>query len=561
MKRSLSLIIIATTFLNFTASIASSETLILTNAKIYTVDKNRSWAEAIAIDDNGIIIAVGSEKAVFNSISADIKIIDLNGRMMLPGFQDVHLHAIEAGVNSKLCLFDAFDSLDGYKNTVQDCAEYGETGEWILGAGVNMPNLLDLHDNPVEVLDKVSPDRPVLILDDIGHGAWINTAAMKLAGYDTAVDKPNGNIILRTKNGSPNGIVLENAQHRLRSLAFPPTKKNLQFAYESLLNATQELNANGITAVSDAGGYWPQGHHLVWDKAEREGKLTVRAANSLYVYPDKPYAEQLVELKRLYRNDRNRLVRFNHAKIYVDGILSQATGALLAPYENSLGLGEVEKLGFLYFERDELYQIARDLTSIGFQLHFHVTGDYGTKLALNAIEQSNTVSGPHRLTHIYLADPVDYPRFSKLGVVADMQLASSSIDVGYEMFIRDFIGDRTKYLMPAGALIKAGATVTISSDWDADELYPLAKIQSVVLRKRNGVADVATAIETMTINPAIALSHDDRTGSIEVGKYADLVVLSDNILNIPINQIGEVAVKATLLQGRAVFDETGLFNN
>lgn len=541
------------------STVALADTLILSNGKIYTVDESRSWAEAIAIDADGMIIAVGSENEVFGVTGNELDVIDLGGRMVLPGFQDVHLHAVEAGVNAVLCLFDAFDTIEGYLATVSDCADRGGTGEWILGAGVNMDNLLSLNSDPIALLDKIVPDRPVLILDDIGHGAWINSAAMIAAGYDTAPEESNGNIILRNTSGAPNGVVLENAQHRLRDLAFPPIKENLDFAYKSLLQAVEELNANGITTVSDAGGYWPQGHHLVWDRAEKNETLTVRASNAFYIYPDRPLEEQLAELRNLFHNDPNRLVRFNQAKIYVDGILSQATGALLEPYESGLGLEAGEEFGFLYFEEEHLYRTARELAAAGFQLHFHVTGDYGAQLALNAIEQADAGSGPHRMTHIYLADPADYPRFAELGVVADLQLAPSTVGADYVDFISEFIGNRTKLLMPAGALLEAGATVTLSSDWDADELYPLAKIETAVRRKRNGVPDVATAIETMTINGAIALRHADRTGSIEVGKFADLVILSDNILDMPVSQIGDVEVEATLLQGEAVFDETGLF--
>ncbi|UWQ27754.1 amidohydrolase [Leisingera sp. M523] len=538
---------------------ANADRLVLTNAAIYTVDEARSWAEALAIDEDGIITAVGSEAEVLAAAGEDSEIVDLGGRMVLPGFQDIHLHAVEAGVNAVLCPFEAFDTLAGYRATVRDCAENGETGAWVLGAGVNMVSLLELHSNPVTVLDEISPDRPVMILDDIGHGAWANSLALQAAGYDTAEDAANGNIILRGDDGRPNGVVQENAPHNLRTLAFPPTQENLDFAYDSLLNAAAELNANGITSISDAGGYWPQGHHKVWDWAEEAGELPLRASNAFYIYPDRPLDAQIAEIKTLYHNDPDRLVRFNVAKIYVDGILSQATGALLEPYEAGLDLQDGEEYGYLYFEKDELMRAARELAATGFQLHFHVTGDYGARLALDAIAQAAPESGPHRLTHLYLADPADYPRFAELGVIADLQLAPSAVAGDYKAFMAEFIGDRTDRLLPVGALLEAGATVTLSSDWDADELNPLIKIETAVSRRHNGLPDVATAIAAMTINPAIALRHEDRTGSIEVGKFADLAVLSKDILKIPTNQISSVAIEATLLQGEAVFDDAGLF--
>ena len=539
-------------------SAALSQAMVLTG-DIYTVDKDRSRAEALAIDEDGMILAVGSKDQVMAAAGADAEVIDLGQRMILPGFQDAHIHAVEAGMNALMCEFEQFDDLDGYRAAVKDCAEKGETGEWVLASGVNMPNLQGLHPNPVEVLDQIVPNRPVLILDDIGHGAWVNSAALKAAGYDTAPDAPNGNIILRGADGKPTGIILENAQQRLRTLALPPDEGNLELAYDSLLAAAEELNRNGITTVSDAGGYWPQGHHLAWDRAEKDGTLTVRASNAFYIYPDRPLDEQLTELRKLYNNDPDRQVRFNQAKIYVDGILSQATGALLAPYESTAPLVQGRDKGYLYFPEDDLKRAARDFAAAGFQLHFHVTGDAAARLALDAIAEADPKSGPHRLTHLYLVDPADYPRFAELGAVADLQLAPSALDPDYIDFIRGYIGDRADRLLPAGDLIKAGAMMTLSSDWDADELNPLVKIAAAVDRPQNGIPDVATAIEAMTINPARLLQHDDRTGSIEVGKYADLVVLGGDILDIPVARIADVPVEATLLQGEPVFDETGLF--
>lgn len=192
-------------------------------------------------------------------------------------------------------------------------------------------------------------------------------------------------------------------------------------------------------------------------------------------------------------------------------------------------------------------------------MHYHVTGDRGARLALDAIEQSDPQPGPHRLTHLYLVDKADYGRFKQLGVVADFQLAPSSIDAEYVHFIRDFIGQRAEQLMPARALAASGAEVVMSSDFDADELSPLIKIQAAVMRKDNGAADVATAIEWMTINPARLLRQDKITGSLEVGKLADLVVIDRDILSIPAREIAKAKVMATLLQGRPVYDPERLF--
>ncbi|GAA4126377.1 amidohydrolase [Aminobacter aganoensis] len=538
---------------------ALAKPMVLTNARVHTVNPAAPSAQAIAIDDDGVILAVGTKEAALAAAGKDADVIDLDGMSVLPGFQDAHMHLIEAGVNEILCEFEPFDTLDNTLDAVRDCVKSSKT-EWVLGSGVSMTNLLDQSDNPRALLDEISPDRPVLILDDIGHGAWANSAAMQAAGYDAMAADPPGGIILRDAGtGEPNGVVLENAQQKLRNLAFPDTPENVEFAYESLLPTLRTLAENGITSVSDAGGFWPQGHLKVWQKAVANDTLTVRASNALYVYPDLPFDEQMAALNKLYSNDPASLLRFNQAKIYVDGILEQRTGAVLQTYLKGAGIDHGHDSGFLYFDVDTLDRYSRELSKSGFQLHYHVTGDRGARLALDAIEQSDPKPGPHRLTHLYLLDKADYPRFKQLGVVADFQLAPSSIDPEYNKFIRQFIGDRADRMLPAASLTATGAEVVMSSDFDADELSPLVKIQAALTRKSEGAPDVATAIEWMTINPARLLHQDRTTGSLEVGKFADLVVIDRDITAIPVAQIGKARVVATLLQGKPVYDPDEMF--
>ena len=532
---------------------------VMTNGVIDTVVSGAPMAQALAYDAQGVIIGVGSNTEVLATAGPDAHVIDLHGQMVLPGFQDAHMHLIEAGVNQILCEFEPFDTLENTLATVEDCVDTSKTA-WVLGSGVSMTNLLDQSDNPIALLDEISPTRPVLILDDIGHGAWANTAAMKAAGYDVMTDNPPGGILLRNKEtGKLNGVVLENAQQKLRNLAFPDTPERVDFTYQAMLETLEVMAENGITSVSDAGGYWPQGHVKVWERALAEDTLTVRASNALYVYPDRTFDEQMAQLKSLYTNDPKSLLRFNQAKIYVDGILEQRTGAVLEPYAQEPGIDHGYDSGFLYFDVDTLNRYSKALSGAGFQLHYHVTGDRGARLALDAIAQSDPTPGPHRLTHLYLLDEADFTRFKELGVAADFQLAPSSLDPEYASFIRAFIGDRADRMMPAGTLEAMGALVTMSSDFDADELSPLIKIQTAVERKTDGAPDVETAIEWMTINPATLLHQDKTAGSLAVGKFADLVVINQDILEIPISQIGEAKIVATLLQGEPVYDPEGLF--
>ncbi len=538
-------------------ALASAQT-VLTNAVIDTVVPGAPMAQALAFDEEGVIISVGSEAEVLAAAGPDARVIDMKGQMILPGFQDAHMHLIEAGVNQILCEFEPFDTLENTLAAVEDCAKTSET-EWIVGSGVSMTNLLDQSDDPIALLDEISPVRPVLILDDIGHGAWANSAALTAVGYDVIDGNPPGGIILRGADGKPNGVVLENAQQKLRNLAFPDTPENVQFAYDSMLPTLELMAENGITSVSDAGGFWPQGHVKVWQMALAEDTLTVRASNALYVYPDMDFDTQIAALTALYSNDPNSLLRFNQAKLYVDGILEQRTGAMLQPYLPGEGIEHGFASGFEYFGVELLNRYSKALSDLGFQLHFHVTGDRGARMALDAIAGANPAPGPHRLTHIYTLDAADYPRFQDMGVVADFQLAPSSLDPEYNDFIRGFIGARADHMMPAATLAAMGAQVVMSSDFDADELSPLVKIQTAVQRHPEGAPNVQTAIEWMTTNPAQLLHQGKTTGTLEVGKFADLVVIDRDITAIPVGEIGQAKVTATLLQGEAVFDEGGVF--
>lgn len=541
------------------------------NGNIHTIDDSNSVVGAVAIDEiSGKILTTGTEDGIRAELGDEDIYWNLNGRMMLPGFQDAHLHAVEAGINAAMCYIDEdadiYDIADFYFGDPSYCPDGGRFGDqgWIVGGGIDVSILeetvlFNFYENPIKVLDRSYPNSPVLILDNLGHGAVVNSKAMELVGYHTLAGDPPGGRIDRDASGAPTGIVRENAQQAFRDAAFPPTPVNQEFAFRSLKDALQRLAANGITTVSDAGGFWRQAQTESWARAEVEGVLTVRASNALYVYPDIPIDDQIAELTSRYSNDPSKLVRFNQAKIYVDGILSLLTSALHEPYTSSLELSQADALGFEYFgDATTLNAISEKLSNAGFQLHFHVTGDRAATLALNAIEAlSNPSFGPHRLTHCYLVDEVDYGRFKDLNVFADFQLAPSSLDPEYESFIATLIGSsRASKLLPALDIHEAGGDVVISSDWDADILSPLSKLRTILNRQGGkAIPNVTTAIRMMTINPAKLLQHETTTGSIESGKHADFVVIDKDLYSLGERESAKVV--ATIFNANIVFDPDG----
>ena len=542
------------------------------NAKVYTVDRDLSIAQAVLVE-NGLLSKVGTDQQILDGLDESVRVIDLGGKFMMPGFQDAHLHLAEAGFNELMCLFDeTLPSIESYRDQFEECDCKSENlrSPWILGAGISVSEMLfDKTQTPRAFLDELFPNKPVLILDNVGHGGWVNTKALMLAKYD--VDQPiqpQGGIILTDSTGSATGVLFENAQQRVRDVAFQAVDPDQTLSYKGLLKGLVTLAENGVTSISDAGGYWSRNDQRLWRRAEFENKMTVRAFNALYVFPDKDVEKQISDISAMFSDNSQQLVKFNTVKIYVDGILSLGTSALNDEYVFSV----VEELnyprGFEYFTKADLSRYATAFDKFGFQMHFHVTGDRAVSLALDAIEQAilnnHTENARHRLTHAYIINKSDRPRFNQLGVIVDFQLNPSSLDTrNYRPFLQDILGaHRAKDLIPVNAMLEEKAKVILSSDYDAGPVSVLGTIQRALSRRDNSeqrVPSLDKAIEMVTIDVAYALNNEKNTGSIEVGKQADLIVLDHDITELPVKKIGSTQVLATIVGGHIVYDSDSIF--
>ncbi len=537
-------------------STSDSGVTVVINAQIYTVDSDQPWVDAFAFDADGIIIAVGSESDVMAAAGEGAATIDGDGSMILPGFQDPHVHVPEAGINAGLC-FMSGDDLDRLEAQARSCAERQSNKTWVRAAGPSLFTLRDIdlsnsNELPIDVLDRAIPDRPALILDDLGHAIWTNSLGLEAAGIGPEDPDPQGGVLHRDPaSGRLTGLLLEDAQQLVRNAAAASDESN----YRGLLTALRDLSKNGVTSVSDAGGYWAQNHPAAWQRALDDGALTVRAANSLYVYPDLDIDEQLAEFERRFSDDSDML-RFDTAKIYIDGILDLGTASLLEPYD--VPLDPLYPSGFNYFRSDQLQTYVSELHAMGYRVNFHVIGDAAVRDALDAVEAIEDdpeaiADRRHRATHIYLVHPDDLERFAQIGVVADFQQSADATDPFYLDYLADFIGNRAYDLIPTSQLIDAGASVSLSSDWDAGPLPPLGTMQRSISRDSNAVPDLETAIALHTIDAAYALGHDDMTGSITVGKFADFVILDQNLFDIDVTAIDKTKVLATYLAGDATY--------
>jgi len=529
---------------------AEPGTTLLHNGKIYTVNPQQPWARALVIDEDGSIVAIGDDEDVADYVDDETETVDLEGRLVLPGFQDSHAHVLDASSEAQSgCLLSPEEDVAQWLQALKTCAAQTDS-EWLLGSGFALHALLEARQSPRALLDGIISDRPLAIMEETSHAYWLNSKALQLAGIDAATPNPTGGIILRDDNGEATGVVLDNAGDLALDQALPPSKALEEIYYQAVLAGQAELARNGITSVADARVFWRRGHLQAWQRAARNDALTARTTLGLWAYPTLDDDEQLDELKALYDAGSERsLLRVTQIKLYVDGIIHNTTARLQQPYAASLpGVGSK---GLYYFSPERLERYSRELAKAGFDMHIHAIGDQAVSDALDAIDATDG-QGRHRITHVELVDNDDVPRFKQLNVIADFQPSPYFTP----SFLKDnvpSIGERAYKMLPMRELYDAGARVTLSSDWDVNPLSPLGIMQNALSLGERSLPNLQAAVKAYTLDAAYTLRQEQDTGSLEVGKQADLLVLDKNIFELPVKQIGTARVLWTLLGGEEVY--------
>ncbi len=528
--------------------------IVFYNGKIYTVNTAQPWADAVYIKD-GIIKYVGNNEDAKNMASEDAELIDLGGGFMMPGIHDVHMHPLEAASeNFKFVLDDTETDPENYADEVANAVAANPGTGWLLGWGHLLETILDAERDPKEILDDVSTDRPIGVMEQTSHSLWCNSKALELLGFTASSPNPVGGIIMKNDLGQPNGILIDNAGELLMQLALAPTVQGAQNDYDGLVEfALPELAKYGITSISEARTFWKRNQQETWKKINTDGKLTCRVNLGLWAYPAEDDATQIATLKSLYTNDPNSLLRINQIKVYSDGIIHNTTAAMNADYLIDY-FGQTPNNGLNYFTESRLAQYIAALEGTGFDFHIHALGNRAIHESLNAIEQGGTTAGRHRLTHVEYVDPADYNRFASLNVTADAQVVGDFTQPEHWHENDYLVGSAlTSNIIPIKSLREAGARVTLSSDWDVSDLKPFVGLQNAVTRTPQNIS-LDDAIKAYTINAAYVMRQENKVGSIEVGKEADLIILDRNITEIPTNQIAATKVDATYLRGKIVFE-------
>ena len=546
-------------------SITQDAELLMLNGKVYTVNHEQSWAEAIAITD-GRIIWVGNSEEANQWQGERTRTIDLGGKMVLPGFQDIHIHPVHSGVSYQQCALFDVEGVELLQQRIKQCAE-SEPGEWIRGGGWLVTNFAPSGLPDKKLLDEIVPDRPVALKSSDGHSMWVNSLALELAGINADTQDPAGGRIDRYPNSTePSGSLQETSAMNLVHIVEPElTQKELE---AGLAYSRDHLHSLGITAVQDAmlkltpgDAYFGLPAYLA---LEERGELNLHVINAMYWQNDISLEEQLPAFLKA-RDESTPYIHNTAIKIWQDGVIETETAALLEPYLNR---GD-QFVGELLNEPAVLNEAVAALDAAGFQIHFHAIGDRAIRSAFDSIQAAREANGKHdnrhHISHIQLFSPEDIPRFAELDLVANFQ-PLWAIEDGYitDLTIPRIGEERGKFLYPIGSVQRTGARVAFGSDWYVTSANPLDGIEAAVTRLdpdgktdeplgENEEINLAQAIENYTLNSAYVNFLDVDTGSIEIGKLADIIVLDRNLFDVPASEINQVRVIATLFRGELVF--------
>ena len=534
--------------------------LIVVHGRIYTENPAQPWTQAIAVRD-GKIIAVGSDSSIEPLRGPVTKVLNAEGRLVLPGFVDCHIHFLD-GSNSlgRVNLEGAKNPAD-IQNRLREYASKHPGSGWILGRGWDY-SMFGADALPhKKYLDEVFPDRPVSLDGFDGHTYWANSKALALAGITRSTpDPPNGIIVRDPKSGEPTGALKEDpAQDVVRKVIPVPSRaENLA----ALRAGLKWANQHGITRVHSAG----QDFEVLdlFDELRRNGNLTVRMYIAYFLNPPELRPEDLNAIEQARKQFHDEWLDAGAVKFMIDGVIEAHTAAMLQPYSDNPSVK-----GALFWDPAKYKSAVAELDKRGLQLFTHAIGDYAVHTALDAYEnaalQNHTQDRRPRIEHIETVSSADIPRFGKLRVIASMQPLHARPD---EDTLKIWAGaagpDRASRAWAWKSIFDTGGRLAFGSDWPVVTLDPWEGVQVAVTRQTvdgfppSGFLSeqkltVAQVVDAYTLGAAFAGRREKSEGSLEVGKAADLIVLSQNIFEVDPHKIASTKVLTTVVGGRVVY--------
>ncbi|MEU7112784.1 amidohydrolase [Streptomyces sp. NPDC046182] len=536
--------------------------LVFTQGPVHTGDPARTRASGLAVTGERIT-AVGHDE-VRELIGPGTEVVDLRGKLLLPGFQDAHVHAVFAGTELAECDLTGTVGVEDYLTRIREYAEAHPDRPWITGGGWSMESF-EGGVPTRQLLDSVVPDRPVYLVNRDHHGAWVNTRALEQAGLTRETPDPVDGRIEREPDGTPSGTLQEGATGLVSRLVPPSTAAD---RLAGLLRAQKLLHSLGITGWQDAmlgvyGGHPDPSDAYV--TAARAGTLTARVTGALW-WDRERGAEQIDELVARRRELSYGRFRAGSVKIMQDGVAENFTAAMTTPYLDGCGCATANS-GLSFVDPVALRSYVTRLDALDFQVHFHALGDRAVREALDAVQAAIEANGRrgnrHHLAHLQVVHPDDLGRFARLGAVANIQPLWAAHEPQMDELTIPFLGpERAAWQYPFGSLLRAGATLAAGSDWPVSSPDPIAGIHVAVNRKEPGTADDRVFLPEQRLDPATAVAAYtagsahvnglDETGTLRPGMLADLVVLDRDIFTKPPEEIAEARVLSTYVGGTPV---------
>lgn len=538
--------------------------VVIVNARVQTMSDALPATQALAIRE-GRIVRIGDDAQVRELAGPATRVIDAGGATVLPGFIDTHMHPVTSAAQLDDC--SAGDKelevaeLAALLATCQPTRDPGTGLDWLLVSDLNPAGFQATRQD----LDAIEATRPLLLKATDGHSSWLNSRALESSNITRATPDVADGRIVRDASGDPTGHLIDGAQ-RLTDAAIPADTLETKIA--ALRKALPMLHATGLTSVMDASV--AEAELEVLASLARSGELTLDVTTALEAEADgkEDSLPKLEDQRKRYAGLPN--LRVNTVKVFVDGVMEFPTqsAALLEPYLSVNGQGRSDN-GTLYVDPEVFGRLATELDRRGFNLHAHAIGDRAVRVALDAFAQARHALGDgsrakFSISHLQLVDQADWPRFAELGVYASFQLLWAQPDNYATDAVQPYIGPARSALMyPARSLLGNGATLVGGSDWNVSSAAPLEAIAVAMDRRdpeqpeKPPLAPLqSVSLEVMlrayTIEAARMLGIDGETGSLEVGKQADVVVLDRNLEGGDAGAVRAASVRHTLADGRLV---------
>jgi len=539
---------------------AQTADYVFTNGKIYTVNEKQPWAEAVAIKD-GKFIAVGSNTDVKKVIDDNTKVVDLDGKFVMPGFHDQHVHLEQAYkgeiLGEQLLTYPAeVDTDEKAAKLLKQFAAKNPDAKVIFGQNLEYGIFATISN---EWIDEAVPDRPVFILSSTEHEGILNSKALAMEGLTPETPSPEGGEIEKDKSGKLTGWLKETAAGKWAWKHYPQVSPD---DHRKGLQATiAYLNSIGVTTVKQQHAKNPIA--IAAQSLEQEGKLHARIGLSwtwkgpLEPMP-LPEQEKMIAERGRFASD---IIKIEYVKFSGDGNAG-STGYVLEPYLQS---GD---RGINFFTDDSLFEEVEKFDRMGMGITIHVTGDAANRQMIDAVERVKKKYGElkarHQLAHASMVHPEDFARLKDLDITAEFSPVVWWATEFVKAQVPQIGDERMRYWYPMKSILKNGGRISIASDGPLMWQDTFQRLESAITRMApdgstqplapHEAIDLAEGIKAMTLDSAYLMNIEKEVGSIEVGKWADMIVLSQNLFKVPVEQIDSTKVLLTVFNGKAVYD-------